>query len=290
MVKWVFTHYSEGQKDIAQGYGANLRKYLILHGKVSQPWRGLAMTGLRLIKLLPLLAICGVIVVTFQGVINRWRRSLDYSNLLIGIAAFAGAAPLLLGMTRVDITHIAFVGSFGLCGAAVALHPLVTWNPRFRFSVVLVWVFIGISVTVNFSAKAVMTYQASRKMQGWRGEVLKLGMGHWIDSNVGPDGRIVTAWGGLQYLYIRCSAVSFTFLPFNAPKYYSDEQWRNIGSQILKALPPVIDVTQEQGLQVIQRTPELTQFYRLVNNRFLLREGFTPLKSAAETGMADYGF
>lgn len=275
MVKWVFTHYSEGQKDIAQGYGANLGKYLILHRKVSQPWRGLAMTGLMFIKLLPLFAIGGVIVVTFQGIVNRWR-SLDYSNLLISIAAFAGTAPLLLGMTRVDITHIAFVGSFGLCGAAIALHPLGTWNPRFRFLVVLVWVFIGISVTVNFSAKAVMTYQASRKMQGWRGEVLKLGMGHWIDSNVGPDERIVTAWGGLQYLYIRRSAVSFTFLPFNAPKYYSDGQWRDIGSQILKALPPVIDVTQEQGLQVIQRTPELIQHYRLYNNRLLLRVGFTP--------------
>jgi len=275
MVKWVFKHYSEGQKDI-QGYGANLDQYLILYRKVSQPWRGLAMAGLQFIKLLPVFAICGVIVVTLQTIIDGWRRSLDYSYLVIGIAAFAGTAPLLLGMTRVDITHIAFVGSFGLCGAALALRPLVTWKPRLRLPLAIAWAIVGILVIANFSAKTVMTYQPSRKMQGWRGEVLKLGMGHWIDSNVGPNERIVTAWGGLQYLYIRRSAVGFTFLPFNTPKYYSDEQWRNIGSQILKALPPVIDVTQEQGLQVIQRTPELIQHYRLYNNRLLLRVGFTP--------------
>jgi hypothetical protein len=277
MVEWVFNHYSEGQKDTALwGYGAYLDVFLFLHRRIDQPWRGLAMTGLQFVKLLPVFAICGAIVAMVQAIINRWRRSLDYGYLVIGTAAFAGTAPLVLGITRVDITHIAFIGSFGLCGAAIALLPLVTWKPRFRLPVAIVWVFVGILVIANFSAKTVMTYRPSREKQGWRGEVLKLGMARWIDTNVGPNERIVTAYGGLQYLYIRRSAVGFTFLPSNTPKYFSDEQWRKLGRQILKALPPVIEVTEEQWLQVTQRTSELKQLYRLLNNRILLREGFTP--------------
>lgn len=277
MFKWIVKQYSEGQKDaVIQGYGAFLNYYLIAHKMISQPWRGLAIAVLIFIKFLPVFTISGVIIVTLQIVINRWRRLLDDGCLVIGSAAFAGTAPLFLGITRADMTHIAFVGSFGLCGAAITFLALLIWKPRFRLFVVILWFLVGILVIANYSAKTVMTYQKSRKIQSWREQVLDLGMGHWIDSNVGPNERIVTCQGGLQYLYIRRSAIGFTFLPFNMPKYYSDEQWRKIGSQILEALPPVIFVTEEQWLQVIQRTPELMQHYQLYNNRILLREGFTP--------------
>lgn len=280
MVEWIPNHYAEGQKDaVTQGYGAYLDTFLILHKTVGQPWRGLAMIGLQFVRLLPVLAIFGLIVTTVQAIIHRRRRSLDYGNLVIGAAAIAGIAPLLFGITRVDIVHIAFVGSFGLCGAAIALQPLVTRKPRFRLPVAIVWVLVAILVITNFSAKTVMTYRLSREMKGWREEILKQGIASWIHTNLGPNERIVTAaYGGLQYLYIRRAAVGFTFLPFNTPKYYSDEQWRKLGGQILKALPPVIEVTEEQWLQVTQRTPELNQIYRLVDNHFLLREGFIPRK------------
>ncbi len=280
MVEWAFTHYSEGQKDaVAQGYGAYFDTFLRLHGNVGQPWRGLAIFGLQFVKFLPAFAICGVIVAIVQGIINRWRRSVDYVYLMIGTAAIAGTSPLLLGITRGDIVHIAFVGSFGLCGAAITFQPLATWKPRFHLSVAIVWLFLGILVISNFSAKTLMTYRPSREMKGWRGEILKLGMARWVDENLGPDERIVTAVGGLQYLYIRRAAVGFTFLPFDAPKYYTDEQWRKLGGQILKALPPTIEVTKEQWMQVAQRTPELSRiYYQLLNDRLLLREGFTPRK------------
>jgi hypothetical protein len=280
MVEWVLNHYSEGQKDaVTQGYGAYLDTFIILHRSVGQPWRVLAMIGLRFVKLLPVFAICGVIVATVHVIMNRWRRSVDYVYLMIGTAAIAGTVSLLFGITREDIVHIAFVGSFGLCGAAIALQPLVTRKPRFRLPVSIVWVFVAILVIANFSAKTVMTYRPSREMKGWREEILKLSIASWIDTNLGPNERIVTAaYGGLQYLYIRRAAVGFTFLPFNTPRYYSDEQWRKLGGEILKALPPVIEVTEEQWLQVMQRTPELNQKYRLVDNHFLLREGFTPRK------------
>jgi len=280
MFKWVFTHYPEGQKDaMMQGYGAFLTEYLIFHGRIGQPWRGLALTGLQFVSLLPVFTICGAIVATVQIIINRWRRSVDYVYLMIGIAAIAGTAPLLLKITRTDMVHIAFVGSFGLCSAAIALQPLRTWKPRFRFPVAILWAFFGLLAIANFSAKTVMTYQPSREMQGWRGEILKLGLANWIDTNLGPNERIVTAYGGLQYLYIRRAAVGFTYLPFNTPKYYSDEQWRKIGGQILETLPPVIEITKEQWLQMTERTPELIQHYQLYNihsQYILLRKGLSP--------------
>jgi len=278
MVEWVLKHYPEGQKDAAvQGFGAYLDTFLAMHRNVGQPWRGLAMIGLQFVKLLPGFAICGAIVATVQTIINRWQRSMDYVHPMIAYAAIAGTAPLLLGITRFDIVHIAFVGSFGLCGVATTLKPIVTWRPRFRLAVAIAWSLVGILVVANFSAKTVMTYRSSREMKGWREEILKLGSASWIDTNLSQNERIVTAFGGLQYLYIRHGAIGFTYLPFDAPKYFSEDQWRKLGSQILKALPPVIEVTKEQWLQVTQRTPELMQHYRLYNihNKYLLlREGF----------------
>jgi len=279
MFEWVFSHYPEGQKDAAiRGYGAFLDSYIIAHARISWPWRDLAVTALRFIIILPLFTICGAIVVTVQAVIDRWRRSLDYGYLVICIAGIAGTAPLLLGISRVDVTHIVFVGSFGLCGAAIVLSQLVAWKPRSRLPVAIAWAIVGILVIANYGAKTIMTYQASRKMQGWRGEVLKLVMARWIDTNVDPKERIVVAdMGGLQYLYIRRSAVGFTFVPGSAPKYYSDEQWQKLGGQILKALPPVIELSDGQWLQVTQRTPDLKQLYQR-KDRLLLRVGFTPRK------------
>lgn len=279
MFQWVFTHYPEGQKDAAvRGYGAYLESYIITHARVSWPWRELAVTGLRLINLLPIFAICGAIVAMVRAIIDPRRRSLDYSYLMIGTAAMAGTAPLFLGISRVDLTHVAFVGSFGLCGAAIALSPLVTRTPRFRLPLTIAWVIVGILVIANFGAKTVMTYRPSRKMQGWRGEILKLAKARWIDDNVDAKERVVLVdMGGLQYLYIRRSAVGFTYVPGKTPKYFSDEQWRTLGRQILKTLPPVIELTEDQWLQVTQRTPDLKQLY-LRDNRLLLRVGFAPGK------------
>ena len=275
--EWVLSYYYQGQKDaMMSGYGAYLSDFIIAHSGVGWPWRSLAVTVLRFVKLLPVFTICGVMVATAQVVSNKGRRSMDYVYLMISIAGIAGTAPLLLRIIRPDIVHMAFLGSFGLCGAAVAIQPLVNWKPRFRLLVAIAWATIGILVIANFSAKAVMTYRPSREMKGWREKILKQGMASWIDANLDSNERIVTAYGGFQYLYIRHAAVGFTFLPFDTPMYYSDEQWRKIGGQILKTLPPVIEITKGQWLQVTQRTPELNQIYRLVNNRFLMRKGFTP--------------
>ncbi len=279
MLKWAFIHYPEGQKDVAMlGLGADLESHVINHARVGLPWRELAVNGLRFIRVLPIFAICGAIMTTAQLIIRRWRQSLNYDNLVVSASAIAGTAPLLLGITRIDLTHIVFVGGLGLCGLAIVLQPLVIWKPHIRLRLTIAWAIIGILVVTNFGAKTISTYRASRKKENWRGEVLKLAMASWIDANVGPKERIVVNdMGGLQYLYIRRSAVGFTLVPKDTPKYFSEDQWRKLGIQILKALPPVIELTQAQWLQVIQRTPELKHLYWR-NNRLLLQVGFIPLK------------
>ncbi len=275
MVEWVSNHYSQSQKDaVMQGYGAYLKTFILLHKSVGQPWRSLAIFGLQLVRLLPVFAIFGLIVTGAQSIKSR-QLPRDDLSFLMSSAAFAGTAPLLLGITRPDIVHIAFIGSLGLCGVATAIEPLVNWKPFFRGPLAVCSIIIVIFVTANFAAKTVMTYRPSREMKDWRGEILKLGIARLIDDNLDPRDRVVSAYGGLHYLYIRRAAVGFTFLPFNAPNYYSDRQWRQLGRQILEVLPPMIEVTEEQWLQVTQRTPELDQYYRLVNNRFLVREGFS---------------
>jgi len=279
MFKWVFIHYPEGQKDIAMlGFGADLESHVINHASVALPWRELAMYGLRFVRFLPVFAICGAIMTMAQVIIRRWRQSLNYDNLVVSASAIAGTAPLLLGITRIDLTHIVFVGGLGLCSLAIVLQPLVIWKPHLHSRLTIAWAIIGILVITNLGAKTAMTYRASRKKQNWRGEVLKLAMASWIDANVGPKERIVVNdMGGLQYLYVRRSAVGFTLVPRDTPKYFSEDQWRKLGIQILKALPPVVELTEAQWLQVIQRTPELKHLYWR-NNRLLLRVGFVPRK------------
>jgi hypothetical protein len=277
MFEWVFTHYPEGQIDAAmRGYGAFLESYIIAHARIHWPWRELAVACLNFIKLLPLLGLIGAIVVTVKFFINKRQQPSDNTHLIIGVTVIAGTIPIIFGITRADLTHVAFVGSFGLCGTVIFLSSLTSRNPRFRLPIVFIWSIIGILVLANYGVKTIMTYQPSKRMQNWRGEVLKLGMARWIDSHVSTKERIVVAdMGGLQYLYIRRSAVGFTFIPGNTPRYFSDEQWIELGRQILKALPPVIDLTQAQWLQVTERIPELEPLYQR-NNRLLLRVGFTP--------------
>ena len=279
MFQWVFKHYPEGQTDIARyGYGAFVNSDIINHSRVNQPWRYFAVIGLRLVEVLPLFSVLGAIALILQAVIKGWRQLLNNSYLLIGTASIAGVSPLLLGVTRADLTHIAFIGSFGLCGVSILFSLLVNWKPHFRFPLTIAWAIIGILTVTNLGAKTVTTYQQSRNMLDWKGEILKQAIPRWIDDNVAPHERIVVSdMAGLQYLYIRRSAVGFTFIPVNAPKYYSDEQWRKIGEQILKSLPLVIELNEKQWLQVTQWTPALAQHYQR-NNRLLLRVGFTPHK------------
>ena len=277
-VEWVLKNYSEGQTDaMMRGYGAYLDMFLLFHKTVEQPWRTLATIGLQFVKFLPLFTICSAIVVIVRWLIYGQRRPTDYACLMLASACIAASSPLFFGITRVDIVHIAFLGSFGLCGAGVVLRTLAEWKPRLTLPIRVTWLCMAILVITSFGSKTVMTYGASREMKGWREEILKIGIADWVDKNVGPDERIVTAaYGGLQYLYIRRSAVGFTYLPFNTPKYYSDDQWRELGGQILKNLPPIVEVTEEQWLQISQRTPELKGMYSLVNNYFLMRKGFIP--------------
>jgi hypothetical protein len=266
MVEWVFHHYPEGQQDaVKQGYGAYLDTFIFLHKTVSQPWRGLAIWGLIFVAFIPLFSICGMTVATLQIIISKGQKPLDFVYLLISAAGLAGTAPLLLGITRVDIVHIAFLGSFGLCGAAIALRPLVHWRSHFRLFVSIVWIVIGLLVMLNFTAKTVMTYKPSREMGTWRERILKTSnVASWIDTNVGPDERIVTVQGGLIYLFVRHAAIGFTFLPIDTPRYYSDQQWQKIGSQISKNLPSVIEVTEGQWDQLTERTPALSKLYEII--------------------------
>jgi hypothetical protein len=278
MFEWVFKHYAEGQKDAAAlGYGAFLGSYIIDHARLARPLRDLAVVALKLMRLFPLLTICGATVAIFRVIFGERKQSPDDASLIIGIAAFSASLPIFLGITRGDLTHLCFIGSFGLCGAAVALSPCITWDPRSRLPLTLAWVLIGTIALANFSAKAVMTYPPSRKMQDWRGEVLKLPTARWIDENVGPGERVVlSSMAGLQYLYIRHSAVPFTFLPPDTiPNYFSERQWQELGERILKSTPPVVEMSQEQWGQVTQRTPELELLYRR-NKGLLLRVGFIP--------------
>ncbi len=279
MFEWVFSHYSQGQWDIAtMGYGAHLTSHIIEHLRTARPWRDLAVNVVWLIMILPAFAVAGGIIAAVRAAIGVWQRSLadaDYAHLLIGLASLSACLPLVLGISRADLTHLAFVSSFGLCGAAIAFSPFVRRRPFLRLPLAIAWAIVGVLVIVNFTAKTIMTYPSSRKMGDWRSEVLKLPMARWIDANVGPRDRIVVAkMGGFQYLYIRRCAVGFTYVP-DSPRYFSDEQWQKLGDQILKALPPVIQLTEQQWQQITKRTPALEPLYRR-SEPLLLRVGFSP--------------
>ncbi len=277
MFEWVFTHYPQGQKDVrAIGYGAHFTSYIIEHIRMASPWRDLAVNGLWLIMILPVLGIGGAILVAVQSIIAGWRRSLNHADLLLAASVTGSALPLILGISRADMTHIAFVGGFGLCGVALLFSRIVSWKPRLHLPLTLAWVVVGFLVLTSFAAKTITTYGPSRRMEGWRGEILKLAMARWIDANVGAKDRIViaTGMGGYQYLYVRRSAVGFTYVP-ESRGYFSDEQWRELGGQILRALPPVMEMSETQWLEVKQRAPEIERLYRR-EKRLFLRVGFTP--------------
>jgi hypothetical protein len=264
MFVWPLQHYGAGQGQ-ATSYAWGMADTLREHQQaLREPWLTLAWFALHVASILPKLAIAAAVVAAAIAVLRlRARRAGGFAQVTASAAAVAAVSPLWLAPVRPDIVHVAFLGSFGLLGAAAMLEPVArrwrSWAPRVAAAFCLVAAVTGAS----YLAKTAMTFAASRAMGSWREESLKLSEAKRLDQLARPEDTIVVgAMGGFYYLYVRPAAVPNTYIPATLSAYLSEAQWQRIADDIAGKRPRAMLLIGKQWGEITKRRPELDKQYQ----------------------------
>jgi hypothetical protein len=73
---------------------------------------------------------------------------------------------------------------------------------------------------------------------------------------------VVGSYGGFYYMFIRPSAISFTYLPPRKNGFYSDAQWRQIADEVVARAPAALLLVEDQPEELQSRRPEIGRLYR----------------------------
>jgi hypothetical protein len=257
---WPARHYAAGQSD-APAYAAYTGAFVRTHAGLAAPWRAAGAISLWLIPCLPFAAGLAALGAGSAAFLRNDRgRPGSAAAARVAIVALAAVLPIWIGPTRRDITHVAFLGSFGLAGAGVLIHVL---PPRAGALLRALLLAAAGVVFLNYASKAVRSWKPSRAMGDWVRQVRALPDAEWLDRNLAPDERIVVgSYGGFYYMFVRPAAVSFTYLPARRNAYYSDAQWRQIAGEIATRAPGALVLVEHQGEDLRAIRPEIGSLYR----------------------------
>jgi len=292
MFVWPLTHYSLGQ-GAATRYAWGTAEVLREHGQALHGL-GLALAGfsVRVAFILPPIALVAAVPAAIGALRRIWRRDTEgWGRIVAAGAALAAVSPLWLAPVRPDLVHVAFLGSFGLVGAAVLAAPLR--GRAARAMVATAFCAVGAAVAASYALKTIHTWPASRAMGDWREESLKLGDARRLDQLAGPEDTIVVgAMGGFYYLYVRPAAVPNTYIPATLPLYLSEEQWQRIADDIVDRRPAALLLVGKQWDEIRKRRPELARIYRR-SGGLLLRDSTaaadSPSPNKTQSGTASGG-
>ena len=263
MFVWTKNNYRAGQGQ-AITYAWWVEEAVKMHRlHMAAPWRSLAVAGLRLTQYLPYASLAGAAVAAPIALWRLAKRREGYGFAIAAGVALAGCSPLWLAPLRPDLTHVAYVGSLGMVGAAVALAPAVKRWRAARVGATALFCAAGLAMLVNYGAKTALTWKASRKLGTWRQEALKLPNAARLAKLAGKDERIVVgAMSGFYYMYVRPAAVPFTYIPAGWVALFTEPQWRRLADAIVTRRPRAMSFIGKQWGEIVKRRPELEKLYR----------------------------
>ena len=258
---WPFRQYRKGQGD-AVAYAAWVGTFIDMHARL--PWheRIPAVLGLRGIQVLPVLATAAAVVALTRVRDLARLHKRQYDSLLVIGACFAAVAPLWTGLTRHDITHIAFLGGLCLVATAAGAFLIAERAPIAGRIVSLGILGAGALMLVSYGSKSVRAWHEPHE-RTWKAETLAtLPNAAWLDANLDPADRIVSGYfPGLYYLYVRPGTISYTYLPRFGQGYFTDAQWQRVANEIADKRPRALFLNPGQAAQVFKRREELSQRY-----------------------------
>jgi hypothetical protein len=273
MFRWSLHNYRLGQGP-AVTYAWFVDQAIRQHLVVAAPWRWFHILGLGITWVLPFLAVASAAVVAPLAAARLLRRRPlapgEAGMVATAAAALAAVSPLWLAPIRPDLTHVAYLGSFGLIGLALLARLLIQATPRAQIATNAMVATAGAAMLLAYSHKTVYTWSASRALGNWREVALTLPSARQVDDVVSPGGTIVVgAMGGFYYLFLRPAAVAHTYIPATYAAYLDDAQWRRLADDIAVRRPEAMLFVGRQWSEITKRRPDLAARYR--NDGGLLR-------------------
>jgi hypothetical protein len=276
---WPFVYYGKGQPNRDFGPNATWVKTHLEMGGLAG-WAGLA--GLYVTMALPWITVAAGAAVAARALFALRKAAApgvaagEAAPLVAAGAAVAAVSPVLAGLTRQDLTHAAFVLGTGLAGIAALATPRARWS---RAAVTAALAAAGVVAAISFGAKFSRTYDASRRLPGWRAMAMELEPAKWLETATPPGARVVDGFdhAGWVYLYARPSAVAHTLIPRTKLEYFSDAQWQRIADEIVARLPAALALEPAQWRIFTTRRPEIATLYRAAGpKRYLLAPAPSP--------------
>lgn len=266
MFVWPFVQYQLGQEDL-EGYASYIETFAHLQMDAPVPWNVLGVAAVALIAFLPVVAAFGSLLAAgklFEAA--RAGKPRPASALIAGVSV-AAVTPMLLGHGRNDITHLAFIGGFGLLGLAVACHSIGDCRPAWRRRAVVVFATLGILAALNYGQKTYALGFAARTKRTFSQAITERApLASIITKHTSPEDLIVAAPapGGWIYLLTgRRAALPYTFIPSlrSQRAYFSQEMWKEVADGIARRRPRVVWMLPHQWEWVIAHRPELDHAY-----------------------------
>ncbi len=270
---WPFESYGAGQSDVNR-YATYIDRTVNNHAALGAPWSWFGWILAETTRTPPLVAFAAVLPAAALGLYRRFGGErgqwVDFNYVLIAGAAGASVSPAVLGVIRADMTHLAFLGSYGILGTA-ALLSLARW-PWARRVVAAVFAVVAFAVLVNHISMLVRTDADTRS---WPEYIADNRNTKLMTPYLKPGGEIVDTgyYGGLRYFYMNDAATPMTFLPPPIKfRYYTDKQWLWIANQIAERRPHVVHINRPIFNRLKHFQPKLrTMYQQKVGSIYILK-------------------
>ncbi|MGF1512031.1 MAG: hypothetical protein ACFB9M_21275 [Myxococcota bacterium] len=269
---WPFQSYAFGQTDVV-GYAAAFDRMVQFYEKLDAPWPLFGRILAETLRVPPVVAVGGFVYVFSKaglavfGPKSRFTSSIRFPGLaLLSVSAVAAAAtlPPVLQVTRADLAHLGFIGSYGLLGTVV-LWVVAGVGPRIRA--------LGAGGLAVVAVLGLITYVGNSLRNppftpGWipylaRDPATRRLVPHLEVGDLLFD---TTELGPLRYFYIADAAVPYTFVPPpQIARYYTEDQWSEITRALLENAPAVLHTSDGYFVDLVRREPRLARRYRKVD-------------------------
>jgi hypothetical protein len=260
----------------ARSYAANLRELLDVHAALSRPWSWFGAASLAATAALPI-AAAGVGTVIAAAAARalaspRAPARPDAATILLAAGCLAAVSPLWLAPSRHDISHIAFLGSFGLIGLSLVPRSSRAGSAEPWAAV------LGALLTLvaacglgSYAAKWATGSSHSMAMGSFRQQVASLG--NRYQALPGVYARIAATvprgesmffgeLGGFHYFYLRRAATSFTLLPVGSQDdFMTQAMWRQAADEIADRRPAIVLLMPYQYQQLLRARPDVFAGY-----------------------------
>lgn len=269
---WPFAAYGEGQADL-RGYASYYERTVGNHAALGTPWSALGWLLAQVTAQAPRGALLGGVSAAAWRLI-RLRgatppSALDEARVLAALGCAAAVSPLVLGVSRNDMTHLAFVGSFGLVGTAASLSLLGRWAAR---GAALALGIAMVGIVVNHVHMHGYTEPDRR---GWREYIEAHPETRRLRPHLEAGGGLVDTgyFGGMRYFYLEDAATPMTFIPGpRKQRYYTDAQWAELAGAIVDRKPAVLHVDDARFALLCRHAPGLGALYRRAEPRIYVLE------------------